>query len=111
MSTKREGKIERMPKLGDREHTPQPSIRHVHFDMPDTYHTYTSHPGMSSEPSGSGNVEASSGNTVENAGQVDAGIARSVSLIAVSSAHRSHHHIRTQPRSSRVCITHPIEKR
>ena len=42
----------------------------------------------------SGNVEAVTGNTMENAGQADAGIARSVSLNAITSAHTGpHHHI------------------
>ena len=79
-----------MPKARDREHTRQASIRHVHFDMPNTYYTYADSPEMSSEPSGSGNVEAAAGNTVEDAGQAHAGTARSVSLNVISSAHTDH---------------------
>ena len=74
----------------DREHTPQASIHHVHFGMPDTYHTCADSPEVSSEPSGSGNVEVAAGNTMENAGHADAGIARSVSLNAISSAQTGH---------------------
>ena len=64
-----------MPTLREREHTPQASIRHVHFEMPDIHYTYAEPPAVSSEPSGSGNVGAAAGNTVENAGQADACIA------------------------------------
>ena len=94
MSAKKEGEIEYMPRLRDREHTPQASIHHVHFDIPDTYHIYADSPEMSSEPSGSGNVEGAAGNTMGIAGRADAGVARSVSLNALSLAHTSHNTIR-----------------